>query len=82
MPTMQVKKVIERVKDFPGLGERIKAARMADKRSLSKICKEWGISRAYWYQLEDEDMRAPATIEMIRKIEQALGVDLGVQFDD
>ncbi|MER3589774.1 MAG: transcriptional regulator, partial [Mastigocladus sp. ERB_26_1] len=31
---------------------------------------------------EAEDLRAPATEEIIRKIEQALNIDLGVKFDD
>lgn len=34
-----------------------------------------GISHSYWYQLEAEDLRSPAKEEVIRKIEQALGVD-------
>jgi hypothetical protein len=32
--------------------------------------------------LESEDLRSPATEEIIRKVEQVLGVDLGVTFDD
>ncbi len=80
MRTVQVKRVIEEVADFPELGQRIKRAREADTRSLSRICKDAGMSRSYWYQLESEDLRAPATEEIIRKIEAVLGVDLGVQF--
>jgi transcriptional regulator with XRE-family HTH domain len=80
MPTVQVKRVIEEVREFPGLGAAIKRAREADQRSLAQICRDCGISRQYWYQLEREDLRAPATEEIIRKIEEALGVDLGVRF--
>jgi transcriptional regulator with XRE-family HTH domain len=79
---MQVKRTIEITLDFPGLGQRIKEAREKDGRSLTQICRDSGISRAYWYQLETEDLRAPATEEIIRKIEQALNIDLGVKFDD
>jgi len=79
---LQVKRVKEIVGDFPGLGQRIRQAREQDGRSLTEICRESGISRSYWYQLEAEDLRSPATEEVIRKIEQALGVDLGVKFDD
>ncbi len=79
---VQVKRTIQVVKDFPGLGLKIKDARERDSRSLSRICKESGISRSYWYQLESEDLRAPVTEEIIRKIEVSLNVDLGVVFED
>lgn len=82
MDLVQVKRVKETVLDFPGLGERIRQAREQDERSLSRICRESGISRSYWYQLEAEDLRSPATEEIIRKIELTLGIDLGVQFGD
>lgn len=79
--SMQVKRVVEITLDFPGLGEKIKMARESDRRSLSQICKESGISRSYWYQLENEDLRAPATEEIIRKIEAVLNINLQVNFD-
>lgn len=82
MSTVRVKRIVEVVNDFPGLGERIKVAREKDDRSLSQICRDCGISRSYWYQLEAEDLRSPATEEIIRKIEQTLNVNLGVQFDE
>ncbi|MDJ0719721.1 MAG: helix-turn-helix transcriptional regulator [Prochloraceae cyanobacterium] len=77
---VQVKRVVEVVKDVPNLGQRIRQAREQDPRSLSQICRDCGISRSYWYQLEGEDLRAPATEEIIRKIEATLGVDLEVKF--
>ena len=81
MSAVQVKRVVETIVEFPGLGKRIKAYRESDPRSLSQICREAEISRAYWYQLENEDLRSPATEEILRKIEKALNVDLGVIFD-
>ena len=81
MNLVQVKRVVETVGDFPGLGKRIQDAREKDSRSLSEICRQSGISRSYWYQIEGEDLRSPATEEIIRKIENVLGVDLGVTFD-
>jgi len=81
MKTVQVKRVLETVREFPDLGKKIKKARERDERSLSRICKECGISRAYWYQLEAEDLRSPATESIIRRIEQILDVDLGVNFE-
>lgn len=78
---VQVKKTVEMVLEFPGLGQRIKEARERDTRSLTQICRECGVSRSYWYQIEAEDLRAPATEEIIRKIEIALNTDLKVNFD-
>ena len=79
---MQVKRVIEIVRECPDLGQRIRQAREKDKRTLTAICRECELSRSYWYQLEAEDMRSAATEEVIRRIEKVLGVDLGVNFDD
>ncbi|MDY6781926.1 MAG: helix-turn-helix transcriptional regulator [Cyanobacteriota bacterium] len=78
---VQVKRTVEVVRNFPELGKRIKAARAKDDRSLSQICRDCGISRSYWYQLEAEDLRSPATEEIIRKIEQVLNVDFDLEFD-
>jgi transcriptional regulator with XRE-family HTH domain len=80
MKTLQVKRVQENISDFPGLGQRIKKARENDPRSLSQICRDCNISRSYWYQLESEDMRSPASEEIIRRIEKELNIDLGVIF--
>lgn len=82
MTQLKVKRTVEIVREFSGLGKRVKEARDKDDRSLAQICRECGVSRAYWYQIEAEDLRSPATEEVIRKIEQALGIDLGVSFDD
>nr|WP_155746389.1 helix-turn-helix transcriptional regulator [Scytonema sp. UIC 10036] len=80
--SVKIKRVVEYVREFPGLGEKIRLARELDGRPLTQICRECGLSRSYWYQLEAEDMRASATEEVIRKVEKALNVDLGVCFDD
>ncbi|MEL7086507.1 MAG: helix-turn-helix transcriptional regulator [Cyanobacteria bacterium J06642_11] len=79
---VEVKRVTVEVKTFPGLGKRIKNARESDPRSLSQICREAEISRGYWYQLENEELLSPATEEIIRKVEAALGVDLKVSFGE
>lgn len=80
MKSVQVKRVVETVVEFPGLGQKVRKARERDERSLSRICIDAGVSRAYWYQIECEDLRAPVTEDMIRKIEAVLSVDLGVRF--
>lgn len=81
MNSVQVKRVIETVRDFPELGQKIRQARERDERSVTDLCRACGLSRSYWYQLENEDLRAPATEDVIRRIEQVLEVDLGVKFD-
>ena len=82
MPTVQVKRVVEETRDVPGLGAAIKRARESDDRSVTQLCRDAGLSRQYWYQIEREDLRAPATEDVIRRIESVLSVNLGVQFDD
>lgn len=82
MNQLQIKRVKETILDISDLGLKIKNARENDNRSLSQICRECNISRSYWYQLESEDLRAPASEEIIRKIEFALDIDLGVNFYD
>ncbi len=79
---MQVKRVTETIKEFSGIGEKIRKAREGDRRSLSEICRQSGISRSYWYQIENGDLRSPVTEAMIRKIEKILNIDLEVSFDN
>ena len=66
-----------------GLGDRIKAARVAisNEKSLEQICGEVGLSRTYWYDLEKESLKGTLSLENLRKIEAALKVDLGVKFE-
>lgn len=67
--------------EVTGLGDRIKQARLASNKSLSQICRESGISRTYWYELEKEKIDGALTIEMLRRIEQILEVDFDVKID-
>lgn len=86
MSLLKIKRVQETIREFPDLGKKIKQAREEAKRkdgkSLAAICREANISRAYWYQLEAEDLRSPVTEEIIRKIEKTLNIDLEVNFDN
>lgn len=81
MLKVQVKRSVVIVRDFPGLGKRIKNAREGDKRSLVKICKDSGVSRTYWHQIENEATLSAITEDVVRKIEATLNIDLGVTFD-
>lgn len=79
MKVRQVKDV-----DAPYLGERIKKSRifMSNRKSLEEICDEVGVSRTYWYDIENERIRGALSVENLRKIEQALEIDLGISFED
>ncbi len=77
---MKVKRSTE--KYAPGLGERIRRARVADNRSVEMLCGLAQISRVYWYDIESEKIRGALPEDTLRRIEQVLGVDLEVNFDD
>jgi transcriptional regulator with XRE-family HTH domain len=65
----------------PDLEKRIKELREASGKSAQALATEAGISTAYWYQIEKGD-RQYITEEVLKGIEKALGVDLGVNFGD
>ncbi|MDJ0678756.1 MAG: helix-turn-helix transcriptional regulator [Xenococcaceae cyanobacterium MO_167.B52] len=80
IPTlMKVRKTIDI--EVPNLGEKIKAARERDSRSLSEICRQMEMSNMNWYKIESEETKA-LPIETLRRIEEVLGVNFGVDFDD
>lgn len=68
-------------KEVPGLGQRIKDIRKADSRSLTRLAADAGMTTANWYAIESEEIKA-LPIETLRRIEEVLGVDLGVHFDN
>lgn len=78
MPIMKVTRQIS--VDVPGLGDRIKAARKSSTKPLLALCREIGFSSMNWYRIEKEQQSIPE--ETLRKIEQVLGVDFGVSFDN
>lgn len=79
---VKVRRIIKREVEVPDLGSRIKQAREADPRSVTQLAKLAGISRNYWYQLEAESVLGGVAEETLRKVEEVLGVDLGVEIDD
>ena len=79
---VKVRRIIKLEVDIPGLGERIKQARETSGRPVTQLAKEVGISRNYWYQLEAEAVLGGMAEETLRKIEEVLGIDLGVKFND
>lgn len=79
---VKVRRIVKQEVDVPGLGERLRQARLKDKRSVEKLATAAGISRNYWYQLEAEAVLGGVKEDTLRNIEQVLGVDLGVDFDE
>ncbi|NER25654.1 MAG: helix-turn-helix transcriptional regulator [Symploca sp. SIO1C2] len=67
--------------EAPGLGEKIKTARLATRKPLGELAYKAGMSTANWYRIEAENMKS-MSIETLRTIEKVLGVDFGVKFPD
>lgn len=65
--------------DFPGLGARIKRARKKNINSVTELAYMAGISASYWAQLESENI-GELSVEVLRRIENALEQDLGVAY--
>ena len=74
---MKVRKTIDI--EVPNLGEKIKAARERDSRSLSEICRQMEMSNMNWYKIESEETKA-LPIETLRRIEEVLGVGVWQRF--
>lgn len=74
---MKVRKIERKEIEIPKLSEAITTALKKSDMSVTQVCVAVGISRAYWYQLVNNKEEAIA-LETLRKIEQVLNVDLGV----
>lgn len=72
---MKVVRTIEL--EVTGLGDRIKKARLNDKRSLTQLAALAGMTTANWYRIESEKFSS-LPLETLKKIESALGIDFGV----
>ena len=71
--------------EVKGISDRIKQARLSlprNGKTLDDLCHEVGISRTYWYDIENDRIRGAFSIENLRKIEKALDINLGVSLDD
>lgn len=79
---VKVRRIIKQEVEVPGLGNLIRTAREKSDRGVTTLAKEVGISRNYWYQLESESVLSGIKEETLRKIEMALNIDFGVNFDD
>lgn len=78
---MRITKTVET--QVSGIGVQIKQARkaIAGYKSVRQLCEEVGISRAFWYSIENDNDNKEISVELetLRKIEKALDIDLGVE---
>jgi len=68
-------------KEFPGLGEKIRNARMNSSQQLTRLAADAEISVTHWNRIENEKIK-DLPEETLRNIEKVLGVDFGVKFPD
>ncbi|MEM9566682.1 MAG: helix-turn-helix transcriptional regulator [Cyanobacteria bacterium P01_E01_bin.34] len=68
-------------RDYPNLAERIRKARQASNQSITKLAAAADVSVSNWYAIEQERIKV-LPIQTLRRMEQVLGVDFGVRFDD
>lgn len=73
---MKVRKVSVQEWDVQGIGQKIRDARLADSRSVQALARESGISRGYWYELENETIKGAVELETLQAVEKTLGVPL------
>lgn len=74
---MLVRKTIKA--EFPGLGEKIKEAHQKSGKSIEQICRDAEISRQTWYNIENGFLKTGVDYDVLKKIEQALGTNFGVE---
>jgi transcriptional regulator with XRE-family HTH domain len=81
MSSVKVRQIRKREIDVPDLGDRIRAAREASKKSVTEIVRAINVSRTYWYNLENSKEDGISE-DKLREIENLLNVDFGVKFND
>ncbi|MBG1259609.1 MAG: helix-turn-helix domain-containing protein [Nostoc sp. JL23] len=64
--------------DVPELGQRIRDARHKSGRTITQLAAEADISVANWYAIEQERIKV-LPLPTLRRIEQVLGIEFGVQ---
>lgn len=75
--TMEIVRTIKTTgKDIP---KKVKEARLKDGRSVQVLATYAGLSSAYWYKIENGQADIVSE-EVIRKIEEILKIDLGINF--
>ena len=78
---VKVQRIIEI--EVPGLGEQIKKARQQKQQqgmTMTELASAVGMSVQNWYRIEKESQTLAE--DVLRKIEEALGISFGVKFDE
>ena len=70
--------IVEVPVEVEGLPRKIWEARRLSSQTQLELCKEAGISRQYWNQIE-KGQRPSIPLHTLRNIERALGVDFGIK---
>ena len=78
---VKVRRIERKEVEIPDLNVRIAKAQKDSGKAISTVCKMVGFSRSYWYQMVNGKEDAIAE-ETLRKIEEVLGVNFGVKFND
>lgn len=68
-------------KDFEGLGAKIREYRKQSGKSLAQLAAAADISVPHWSRIENEKV-GELPLSTLRSVEKALGVDLGVRFEE
>lgn len=68
---------IQVLKDCPGLGAKIRAARKLDKRPLYRLCEEVGVSTTTWLKIEKEEVKTISAdrLASMQAVLPEIGVD-------
>lgn len=79
---VKVRKTIQKEQDIPDLAQKIKQAREKSDLSVTGLAKAAGISRKYWYQIENDKIEGSLSYDTLCKIQSALGVEFNVKFEE
>ena len=80
MPQSQILMKVGLEINVPELGQRIRDARHKTGRTITQLAAEADISVANWYAIEQERVKV-LPLTTLRRIEQVLKIDFGVNWD-
>ncbi len=78
--TMLVRKTV--TAEVPDLQDKIRDAHKASGKSIEQVCRDAGISRQTWYNIENGFLKKGVDYDVLKKIESALGTSFEIKFTD
>lgn len=75
-----MKVTISRTFELEGLGAKIREIRKKHPLSITKLAAAADMGEQNWYRIEQENQSVP--VKTLRKVEEALGVDLGIDIPE